>query len=98
MIQMHFGIDDWTDLAHESPEEFIREVERRYPKMPEMFRKFISLVKEGEKAGKEFSRKKYPSMESIKPGDWIVRPYQEYMVDVLKKCVKRGRLGGLRDE
>lgn len=92
MIQMHFGVDDWTDLSTESPIEFIREVERRYPDMPGIFRKFISLVKEGRVAGKEFSRKAYPSLESIRPGDWIIRPYQQNMIDVLKDCIKRGRL------
>ena len=92
MIQMHFGIEDWLDLSHESPEEFIREVERRYPDMPVIFKKYLSLIKEGERAGKEFSRKKYPSMETIRPGDWIVRPYQKYMIEALKECVKRGRL------
>ena len=92
MIQMHFGIEDWTDLSHEAPEEFVREIERRYPDMPGTFRKFISLVKDGRMAGKEFSRKTYPSLESIRPGDWIVRPYQQNMIDVLKDCIKRGRL------
>ena len=89
---MHLGIDDWLDLAHESPAEFVREVERRYPDMPMIFRRFISLIKEGERAGQEFTRKRYPSLESIRPGDWIVRPYQKYMVGLLKECVKRGRL------
>ena len=92
MIQMHFGIDDWTDLASESPAEFIREVERRYPNMSHVFRSFVALIKNGDKAGKEFSRKTYPSLESIRPGDWIVRPYQQNMIDVLKDCIKRGRL------
>lgn len=98
MIQMHFGIEDWLDLSREAPEEFIKEIERRFPDMPRNFRKFISLVKEGRLAGKEFSRKSYPSLESIKPGDWIVRPYQTNMVELLKECVKRGRLGGIENE
>ena len=95
MIQMHFGIEDWLDLSMEAPEEFIREIERRYPDMPHIFRSFVTLIKNGDKAGKEFSRKSYPSLSSIRPGDWIVRPYQANMVELLKKCVKRGRLGGI---
>ena len=62
--------------------------------MPLIFRSFVTLIKNGDKAGKEFSRKSYPSLESIKPGDWIVKPYQTNMVNLLRDCVKRGRLGG----
>ena len=98
MIQMHFGIEDWLDLSREAPEEFIREIERRYPDMPRIFRSFVTLIKNGDKAGKEFSRKSYPSLESIKPGDWIVKPYQTNMVNLLRDCVKRGRLGVVKNE
>ena len=94
MIQMHFGIEDWLDLSREAPEEFVREIERRYPDMPRIFRSFVALIKNGDKAGKEFSRRVYPSLESIRPGDWIVKPYQTNMVNLLRDCVKRGRLGG----
>ena len=98
MIQMHFGIEDWLDLAREAPEEFIKEIERRYPDMPRIFRSFVALIKNGDKAGKEFSRRVYPSLESIRPGDWIVKPYQTNMVNLLRDCVKRGRLGGIENE
>jgi hypothetical protein len=87
MIQTHF-LDDWTDIAQSDPIAFVREVEKRYPNMPKEVRLFISLVKNGEKAGKAFSNKRYASLNVIKMGDWIVDPYSNYLINVLRNVVK----------
>ncbi|MHB1440011.1 MAG: hypothetical protein ACYCSO_05085 [Cuniculiplasma sp.] len=89
MTQTYFiDSDDWTAISRESPEEFVREVERKYTNMPKEVRLFISLIKNGEKAGKEFAKRRYPSVNSIKPGDWIVEPYSSYLINVLRNVVK----------
>jgi hypothetical protein len=90
MTQTYFiESNDWTDIAEESPQEFVREVERRYPHMPMEVKKYIDLVKKGAKAGKEFQQRRYPKVGGIRPGDWIIEPYSPYLVQVLRSVVKK---------
>ena len=42
----------------------------------------------GNRADKSFSRKRCP----IKPGEWIVRPYSKYRIEVILKAIKKGRI------
>lgn len=96
MTQTYFiNSDDWTAISEESPEEFVREVERRYPKMPVEVKKYIDLVKNGAKAGKEFQKRRYPKVGGIRQGDWIVEPYSKYLVQVLRSVVKKKLEGSL---
>ena len=66
---------------------FVDEVELRY-NLTSDFRKFLELVRNGQKADKSFQRAK----NGIKPGDWIVRPYSSHLVGVLRRAVENGRL------
>ena len=52
------------------------------------FRKFLDLIRNGQKADKSFLKAK----NGIKPGDWIVRPYSPHLVNVLRKAVQNGSL------
>jgi hypothetical protein len=87
MRQTYF-LDDWTEISNINPVEFVREVERRYPDMPKEDRLFISLVKEGSKKRKPSGGKK--QIKSTKPDDteWTVKPYSNYLINVLRNVVK----------
>ena len=87
MMSLFSFSDNWMDLAKRYPEEFIKEVERRYV-LDRDWKKFIKATKEGHRADKSFNRKRSP----IKPGEWIVRPYSHYRIRVILKAIKRGRL------
>ncbi len=78
---------NWMDLAQRYPEEFIKEVERRYL-IDRNWRLFIKATKEGHRADKSFSRKGCP----IKPGEWIVRPYSPLRIANILKAIESGRL------
>ena len=84
--------DNWIDLAKRYPEEFIKEVERRYV-LDRDWKVFIRITKEGHRADKAFSGKRSP----IKPGEWIVRPYSKYRIELILKAIKKGRLKSIGD-
>ena len=92
MISLFSFSDNWMDLAKRYPEEFIKEVERRYV-LDRDWKVFIRITKEGHKADKSFSRKRSP----IKPGEWIVRPYSNYRIEIILKAIKKGRLKSIGD-
>lgn len=87
MISLYSFSENWTDLAISNPKEFIGEVERRYV-LPEDFKRFLSLIKNGSKADKKQATKKSP----WNVGDWIVEPYSPYLIRTLRKAIERGRL------
>ena len=87
MISLFTFSDNWMDLSVTDPRAFVDEVEVRY-KLTTDFRKFLELVRNGQKADKSFQRAK----NGIRPGDWIVRPYSAHLVSVLRKSVEKGRL------
>ena len=87
MISLFTFSDNWMDLSLSDPKAFVEEVEVRY-KLTTDFRKFLELVRNGQKADKSFLKAK----NGIKPGEWIVRPYSPHLVDVLRKSVENGRL------
>ena len=87
MMSLFTFSDNWMDLSMTDPKAFADEVELRY-NLTADFRKFLELVRNGQKAYKSFQRAK----NGIKPGDWIVRPYSPHLVNVLRKAVERGRL------
>ena len=82
--------DNFMDLARTHPEEFILEVERRY-ELDSDWKIFICAIKEGCRADKSFTRKKYRPND-IKPGEWIVRPYSTYRINTVLKAIEKGRL------
>ena len=84
--------ENWMDLAKRHPDEFVKEVERRYH-LDRDWKIFIKITKEGHRADKSFSRKQCP----IKLGEWIVRPYSNYRIEVILKAIKKGRLVGRAD-
>ena len=92
MLSLFSFSDNWMDLAKRYPEEFIKEVERRYL-LDRDWRLFIKATKEGHRADKSFSRKGCP----IKPGEWIVRPYSNYRIEIILKAIKKGRLKSIGD-
>ena len=79
--------DNWTELANRYPEEFVKEVERRYH-LDRDWKIFIRITKEGHRAEKSFSRKRSP----IQPGEWIVRPYSPLRIANILKAIESGRL------
>ena len=79
--------DNWTELANRYPEEFVKEVERRYH-LDRDWKIFIRITKEGHRADKSFSIKRCP----IKPGEWIVRPYSPMRIANILKAIESGRL------
>ena len=79
--------DNWTELANRYPEEFVKEVERRYH-LDRDWKIFVRITKEGHRADKSFSGKRCP----IKPGEWIVRPYSPMRIANILKAIKSGRL------
>ena len=87
MISLFTFSDNWMDLSMTDPKAFADEVELRY-NLTTDFRKFLELVRNGQKADKSFQKAK----NGIKPGAWIVRPYSPHLVNVLRKAVERGRL------
>ena len=87
MISLFTFSDNWMDLSMTDPKAFADEVELRYDLTTD-FRKFLELVRNGQKADKSFQKAK----NGIKPGDWIVRAYSPHLVNVLRKAVENGRL------
>ena len=87
MISLFTFSDNWMDLSISDPEAFVGEVESRYILTPD-FRKFLDLIRKGEKADRSFQKAK----NGIKPDDWIVRPFSPHLVKVLRKATERGRL------
>jgi hypothetical protein len=87
MMSLFTFSDNWMDLSMTDPKAFVDEVELRY-NLTSDFRKFLELVRNGQKADKSFQRAK----NGIKPGDWIVRPYSSHLVGVLRRAVENGRL------
>lgn len=87
MISLFSFSDNWLDLSKTDPAAFVDEVEHRFI-TTEDFGKFISLIRKGAKADKSFQRSK----TGLRPGDWIVKPYSPYLVNVLRKAIERGRL------
>ena len=87
MMSLFTFSDNWMDLSLSDPAAFVDEVELRY-NLTSDFRKFLELVRNGQKADKSFQRAK----NGIKPGDWIVRPYSSHLVGVLRRAVENGRL------
>ena len=87
MLSLFSFSDNWMDLAKRYPEEFVKEVERRYH-LDRDWKIFIKITKEGHRADKSFSKKRCP----IQPGEWIVRPYSNYRIGTILKAIKKGRL------
>ena len=87
MMSLFSFSDNWTELANRYPEEFVKEVERRYH-LDRDWKIFIKITKEGHRADKSFSGKRSP----IKPGEWIVRPYSQLRIANILKAIKSGRL------
>ena len=87
MMSLFSFSENWIDLAKRYPEEFIKEVERRYD-LDRDWKIFIRIIREGHRADKSFNRKRSP----IQPGEWIVRPYSDYRIEIILKAIKRGRL------
>ena len=87
MISLFTFSDNWMDLSMTDPKAFVDEVELRY-NLTADFRKFLDLIRNGQKADKSFLKAK----NGIKPGDWIVRPYSPHLVNVLRKSLEKGRL------
>ncbi len=79
--------DNWMELSMRYPIEFIEEVERRYA-LDHDWKVFIRITKEGHRADKSFERKG----STIKPGEWIVRPYSRYRIELILKAIKKGGL------
>jgi hypothetical protein len=79
--------DNWTELANRYPEEFVKEVERRYH-LDRDWKIFSKITKEGNRADKSFSRKRCP----IQPGEWIVMPYSPLRIANILKAIESGRL------
>lgn len=75
------------DISVTDPVAFVDEVQARYAVTGD-FKKFIELIRNGQKADRSFQKAK----NGIKPGDWIVRPYSPYLVQILRMAVKKGRL------
>lgn len=82
--------DNFMELARKHPEEFIREVERRY-ELDRDWKIFIKAIKEGCKADKSFTKKKY-RQNDIKPGEWMVRPYSAHRIKTVLRAIEKGRL------
>lgn len=87
MISLYSFSDNWMDLSVTNPREFVEEVERRHV-LTEDFKRFISLIKDGSKADRKLATKRSP----WHPGDWIVKPYSPYLIQVLRKAIEKGRL------
>ncbi len=87
MNSLYSFSDNWMDLSLTNPKEFVEEVERRHV-LPEDFKRFISLIKDGSKADRKLATKRSP----WNVGDWIVQPYSPYLIQVLRKAIERGRL------
>lgn len=87
MMSLFSFSDNWMDLAKRYPEEFINEVERRYD-LDRDWKVFIRITKKGHRADKSFERKG----SQIRPGEWIVRPYSNYRIELILKEIRCGRL------
>ena len=87
MMSLFSFSDNWTELANRYPEEFVKEVERRYH-LDRDWKIFVRITKEGHRADKSFSGKRCP----IKPGEWIVRPYSSVRINNILKAIESGRL------
>ena len=78
--------DDF-DQYPTAPEDFVRYIEKNFSLDAE-FGRFLNLVKNGAKADRSFAK----SRSGIKPGDWIVRPYDQGLINVIRKAIEKGRL------
>ncbi len=87
MMSLFSFSENWMDLAKRHPEEFVKEVERRY-NLDRDWKIFIRITKEGHRADKSFSRKHCP----IRPGEWIVKPYSPLRIANILKAIESGRL------
>lgn len=87
MISLFSFSDNWMDLANRYPEEFVKEVERRYV-LDRDWKVFIRITKEGHRADKSFNRKGCP----IKPSEWIVKPYSPMRIQNILMAIEKGRL------
>ncbi len=87
MISLFSFSENWMDISVTDPVAFVDEVQARYAVTGD-FKKFIELIRNGQKADRSFQKAK----NGIKPGDWIVRPYSPYLVQILRMAVKKGRL------
>ena len=87
MMSLFSFSENWMDLAQRYPDEFVKEVERRYNRDRD-WKIFIRITKEGNRADKSFSGKRCP----IQPGEWIVRPYSQLRIANILKAIESGRL------
>ena len=87
MISLFTFSENWMELSNTDAAAFVDEVELRY-NLTADFRKFLDLIRNGQKADKSFQKAK----NGIKPGDWIVRPYSPHLMNVLRKSLEKGRL------
>ena len=87
MISLFSFSENWKDLSLTDPAAFVDEIEARYAISGD-FRRFIDLVRNGSKADKTFQK----ARNGIKPGDWIVKPYSPYLLQILRMAVAKGRL------
>ena len=76
-----------TEKEISNPEDFVKYVEATF-ELDEDYVNFIKLIRKGTKADRSFAK----SRNGIKPGDWIVRPYDQGLVSVLRKAIEKGRL------
>lgn len=68
-------------------EDFVRYVEKNFSLDTE-FGRFLNLVKIGAKADRSFAK----SRSGIKPGDWIVRSYNQGLINMIRKTMEKERL------
>lgn len=88
MISLYsYLTDDWVSLAETDPQAFIQEVENRCI-IEGDFRKYIQLLEHGSKVTKETASKR----GNMAVGDWIVRPYFERGIQLIKRNVLNGRI------
>lgn len=88
MISLYsYLAEDWISLAESDPQAFIQEVENRCIIQGD-FRKYIRLIKRGTRVTKDIASKR----GNLKVGDWIVRPYFERGIQLIKHNVLNGRI------
>lgn len=75
-------------MAEREPKKFLQYIEENCI-VDATLKKILTLIKDGKKADKYFSKRKYQSWE-LKPGDWIVKPYSPYLVHQILKGWMRG--------
>ena len=87
MITLYSFSENWMDLSISNPMKFIEEVERRYV-LPDDFKRFITLIKNGSRADRKQCTRRSP----WNVGDHIVEPYSPGLIRTLRKAIERGRL------